>query len=233
MIWRVCGKYDLDVGLELGDSKAVDRPFHHFPLADINKHAICREALVQQLPSARTVCELFGGLGVTASIFRGLHAPSRHVVFERSSELVAHLHRNGFVARLENAHTMIQVLDPHEVLDCDFGRFTILQWSRNPLLRAFTDAAFNGSHDRILFTDEAIVMFAFNRVKYGAVLGAPVETIDDYVSAWSRLWHGLYGYSIAAAERHRGAVYTLWHQAPPVLVAVRKTEADYPGVEVL
>lgn len=233
-VWRVCGKWDLTVDLERPPNSTGHRPFHEFPIADIGKHILCREQLLASLQPLRTVRELFGGLGLTATVVRGQHHPAWHRITEIHPDLVEHLRRNEFDAAQENAFAAVGRLDKRwDLVDADFGLFTVLQWHRDPKLQRFMKELFRGGHSYVMITDECVARLGANRDKYAWVLDAFIENLEDYVNAWSGEFDSLYGYSMEQAVYYRGAVTTLWRQGPRMHVHPVRCEATYPGVEVL
>jgi hypothetical protein len=233
VIWKICDKWELTVELEQAAATKGHRPFHEFPVSSMGRRAVCRERLLANLPQIETAVELFGGLGITSTILRNTQTLSDHVVSELNQDLVGHLARNGFNARQGDAFAEVSGYQGRDLLDCDFGLFTILQWRKNPELQEFADSAFNGGHRYLIWTDESISRLGVNREKYAAVFATETKNIKDYVNNWSKLWFSLYGYSILDAQHHRGATYTMWTRQEPVEVTPTKTTAEYEGVKVI
>lgn len=233
--WRICEKWDLEVELKQAAVTKKLRAFHEFPAETMGRRTVCREQLVASLPPVETVRELFGGLGLTATMIRNLHHPKEHRVTEIHPDLVEHLRRNRFDTGQEHAFAAVRRIreHPYDLVDADFGLFTVLQWERKPELQQFMEDLFNGGHRHIFITDEAVSRLGVNRDKYARVLDAIVNDLEDYVNGWSRCFYGRYGYSIVQAEHHRGATYTRWGPVPPSHVKPNKTTAAYEGVRVL
>jgi hypothetical protein len=228
--WLVCGKYELEVGLDQAGPTDGHRPFHEFPFQFLGHHALCKEAILDRVGAAETFLELFGGLGLTAAMIRARN-PRWHLIVESNPALVMHLRANGFWAEHGNAfERIVELTQPVDLVDADFGRFTVLHWDREEHVRNFVLRLFDLNHRYVMFTDEAKARLGVNRSKYAAVLGTDVRDLEDYVNGWSHCWYSLYGYSIVAAEYNSSAVYTLWEQRQPVGVIPNKTLAGYRGV---
>jgi hypothetical protein len=228
--WLVCGKYELNVELDQAGPTNGHRPFHEFPFKFLGHHALCKEAILDRVDAAETFFELFGGLGLTAAMIRA-RTPRWHLLVEADPALAMHLQLNGFHCEHDDSfHRVKELTHPIDLVDADFGRFTVLHWEQDSAVRDFVTELFTPGHRYVMFTDEAKARLGVNREKYAAVMHADVRDLADYVNAWSRWWWGHYGYSISAAEYNSGATYTLWEQKPPQNVTPNKTHAGYRGV---
>lgn len=228
--WLVCGKYELEIYVDQAGPSAGHRPFHEFPFRFLGHHALCKEAILDRAEETQTCVELFGGLGLTSVMIRARN-PLWHQVIEHDLELVHHLRANGFWAEKRDAFQRVQELtSPLDLVDADFGRFTVLHWERDENVRQFVTDLFEPGHRYVMFTDEAKARLGVNASKYAEVMHAEVHDLASYCNGWSQWWWGHYGYSMTAAEYNSGAVYTLWQQRPPTTVIPNKTTAGYPGV---
>jgi hypothetical protein len=227
--WLVCGKYELEVELEQAAPTEGHRPFHEFSFRFLGHHALCKEAILARTEDTGSCVEMFGGLGLTSVMIRARN-PRWHQIVERDMDLVNHLKRNGFHAVCTDALVHAQMRQPLDLVDADIGRFTVLHWERDEVVRQFVTDLFEPGHRYVMFTDEAKARLGVNAPKYAAVMRTDVRDLADYCNGWSQWWWGHYGYSMTAAEYNAGAVYTLWQQQPPIKVTPNKTKAGYPGV---
>ena len=229
--WKICDKYDLEVADIPAPHERGYRPYHTRSVWDISREAICKEALFKVMSPPRTVVEYFGGLGIAASLLRGVYNPTVHPVYELDSNLCGHLISNGFDAICVDSFKKIVTDGAYDLADVDFDIATALSMSRSPVSE-FLDCLFKAGHRQIIITDAAISKLHLHKERYGTLLGGGIVKLEDYLNLLSHYFYRIGGYSISHCEYHAGACYLLCLPRSPEEFSINKSSASYAGVSI-
>ena len=203
-------------------SKIEDRPYTHFERFkphELERERQCFCIILSAMPSdyvPRVSLELFGGVGLFLSLVPPEWATQRYYVWD---------HDNGCVVRLrkDHPHVIAMRVDSFthpfpmgvKFISADFNSFTLLRWCTVPRYRKIMDRIFQSGAEYIQVTDSAINKLHINRSSYEkfwpeAVSGRRcIETIDDYVEAFSDYAFRMYKYRVIRGAYHHGASYLL------------------------
>lgn len=225
--FTVGGSWVLDVDLreETGGAVRGSVPYSTVGVDKMARRLSARSALFRTLERPETVTELFGGMGLCSTVIRGLWNPSRHRVFEINPGLAAHLLSNRFIASCVDSYKVARTLSPQDLLDVDFGLFTVGHLRDRETSLLISDI-FSPGHRSIVMTDHAMSRFGAHKELYGTVLRETIFETTDYYEAWSREFFERYGYSIRRAFRSKGSTYVLWEKGEPHRLGLIHPEAD-------
>lgn len=220
------------MAIDLPDAEARrGAPFHAYPRSFIGKHILCREALFRGIGQQGKVLELFGGLGCSSVLLREYCQPYEHLVIERDPHLATHIRGQGFAVRWGDVYENLEVVkEPRDLVDADFGDFTIHHWRTNLIVQEIWEQLFSSGHRKVVTTDIAGPHLHLHRERYEGLLLLPCDTYEHYVTALSAFMYDLYGYSVARAEYHHGSCSMLWLPGEGHGIAFERTEAAYEGV---
>lgn len=214
----ICKKWELPFYIPLVKENHLPktrRSYLHYAAAHqdmVEAKCTATEWLYSGLKGIKSAREYYGGVGITATIIRGLYNLDRHVVGERDEACVRQLAallepRGGEVVREDSAKAL-RIAEKYDFKVLDFPHSTITQISGKLYDEFLT--AFSTNPKAVAWTDTAATFFHVHKKLYGRLLSRQVVTLDDYCRAYSYWLFKNTGYTIKkAAHRGRNATYFL------------------------
>jgi len=220
----LCGKWPLVFRTE--PKAELDRPktkrsYLHYVAA--HQELVAAKCLATEWlftgATITTVAEYFAGVGIMATILRGLFHPPVHYLADIDAECVEQLSAAFPDLQPKNSDACYAMLEPRpvELQVLDFHSFTILHGMRK--WASQLEAIFRTKPSHVMITDTAASYLPATKSVYTRVTGWPIASIEDYSEALSSWLHKSYGYRITkAAHRGRNAVYCLAQPGAPATI---------------
>ena len=178
----------------------------------------------------KTVEEFFGGVGMGTGIVQKLFQPQSHVVYEVAEECLGHLRKQSFSDALDVRYGLAE----ETMLQSSRADLFIVDMpSLNPLKLAEwmpqLDHIFGLWPTAVYLNDTSFWSWRLHKERFGEALNQPaLETVEDYVMAYSEFMFKRYGYIVWACSIHVGASF-LYIQSDrlyePEIRSVKRGEA--------
>ena len=178
----------------------------------------------------KTVNEFFGGVGMGTGIAQKLFEPDSHIVYEVADECLEHLQSQGFSDALDVRYGLAE----ETMLEAQYADLFICDMpSLNPLKLARwmpqLDHLFGLRPAAIYLNDTSFWSWSLHKERFGKALNKPpLESIEDYVMAYSEFMFERYGYIVWTCAIHVGASF-LYVQSDkmyqPEIKSIKRNEA--------
>lgn len=201
----ICEKWELPM---LDETSGF---FAHTNRGELSRRALAFEWLVDGVPEDKVWMEPFAGIGLQSVIIKNVTNPKMQYLSDIDEACVRQLHLvlpedDKIIINEGDAYHMLTHLDdnPVDVMVLDFPNFTPVKFEQwKPVL----DEAFRKGPKLVEITDVSPRFLHLHKNLYSEILGAEINTKEDYIRAISKYIHDHYYYSVVKAGYKAGTAY--------------------------
>lgn len=206
-------------------NKVESRPYTVFVRDKSNQVELerkCFQYILNRIAWQKTpppnVWELFGGIGLFASLVQPLWRNENYTSWDNDSACVKMIHAKYPHINARQCDSFNSTPpDKCDIITADFNSFTLLKFVRQPQYYHLVTRIFSLKAQWIQITDSAINKLHLNKSVYSTVLKKEVSTLSDYIAGLTDTIAIPFGYNYTACVYHFGASYILFERGKPTL----------------